>query len=289
MNIFEQAIDLHTRWKRSLKNNIANKLTIDVSEIGNCHACELGAWIYGVGLKYNNLASFEAMCSTHEQFHRAAAEVAMHGNAGDTARAMALLGPGGVFAQTSLRLVALLRQCSAELDLTEEQPCPVVTVGDILDAKVDKRLYSIDASTCIRDALRTMVTDQIGLLVVYKARQFVGVFTERGFVQHVADQGASALDQPIEAAIDHKLISVNRETPLDYCMELMFATHRGHAVVLGVDNVEGVIALADIINELTTNKTYPYRLDRDLRSVAIPGFGNGHPGLESKRVGDISH
>lgn len=286
MNIFEQAIDLHARWKARLSRDVVTGVAVDVLDTGSCHACELGAWIYSRGLKYNNLASFEAMCSKHEQFHRAAAEVAMHGNAGRTARAVELLSHDGAFEQASLMLVELLRECGTELDLREEELFPIVTVGDVLRAKDDQRLYSVDAGAPIREALRTMVADQIGLLVIYKDRQFVGVFTERGFVHYISAQGSVSFDDPIETAIDRKLINVNRETSLDDCMELMFATHRGHAVVLGADEVEGIVGFADIISELRKNKTYPYRFDKDLSSATIPGFGNNHLEQERRRVRD---
>lgn len=275
MNIFEQAIDLHARWKLRLANAIIDGAVIDVADIGNCHACELGAWIYSNGLKYNNLDSFEAMCSGHEHFHRAAAEVALYGNAGDIECALALLRPDGVLELASRRLVELLEECSRELDLAEETPCQVVTVGDILDRKEDKRVYSIDAGAPIRDALKIMVADQIGLLVVNRYGQFTGLFTERGFVQHVATRQSLSLDDPVDAAIDHKLISINRASSLDDCMEIMSATHMRYAVVLGADRAEGIISVADIINELKTNKTYPYRPDKGLCPTAVPGFGLG--------------
>lgn len=273
MNIFEQAIDLHTRWRLRITKEIIEGAVMDTSDIGNCHACELGAWIYSHGLKYNNLASFEAMCSRHEHFHRAAAEVAQCGNAGETTRVMALLSPGGVFDQTSLMLIASLKECSKELDLTEEEPCPIVRVSDILERKDDKRIYSIEASASIRDALKMMVADQIGLLVVYKSGQFVGLFTERGFVEHISVKGSISLEEPVERAINRKLININKESSLDDCMEIMSATHARHAVVFGADKVDGIISVTDIIDELKTNKIYPYKFDKNLYSRAVPGFG----------------
>ena len=97
----------------------------------------------------------------------------------------------------------------------------------------------------------------------------------RGFVQHVATRQSLSLDDPVDAAIDHKLISINRASSLDDCMEIMSATHMRYAVVLGADRAEGIISVADIINELKTNKTYPYRPDKGLCPTAVPGFGLG--------------
>jgi IMP dehydrogenase len=289
MNIFDKAVDLHTRWKLRIRNNIKEGIAMDISDIGNDHACDLGAWIYEDGLKYNGLPCFEAMCSSHEHFHRAAAEVAQCGNAGEKTRAMALLGPDGALELHSLTLMELLMVCSKELALLDVDPCPIVKVSDILKEKDDKHVYSIDAGASIRDALKMMVDDNIGLIIVYKNGQFLGVFTERGFVQRVSAQGMISLEEPVGNTIDQKLINVNKDSSLDQCMELMSATHTRHAVVLDAHKVEGIISIADILNEIKTNKNYPYKIDKNLYSVAISGVGKSKPEHKSIDIASIRH
>ena len=82
-----------------------------------------------------------------------------------------------------------------------------------------------------------------------------------------------SLNDAVEKAINRKLININKESSLDDCMEIMSATHTRHAVVFGADKVEGIVSITDIIHELKTNKTYPYKFDKSLYSPAMPGFG----------------
>lgn len=62
MNIFNDAIEMHAQWKMTLKRHIEEGVIQDIKKVGDCHACNLGRWIYGDGVRYNRLPSFESMC-----------------------------------------------------------------------------------------------------------------------------------------------------------------------------------------------------------------------------------
>lgn len=262
MNIFDKALNLHEFWKRRFIKKLNQGMVMDIADIGNCRACELGTWIYDEGLKFSHIPCFEAMCASHEAFHRAAAEIVQCRNSGHKTRALALLDSDGVFEQESLKLIALLMECNREITISDDELYPFVKVGDILKEKRDQYVYSLDARASIREALRMMREDDIGLIVVYKEGLFLGVFTERGFTQHIAAHGLVSLEDPVETAIDKKFINVNQETPLDHCMQLMSASQTRHAIVLGNRDVAGIISMSDIIDELKNNKNYPYVTDR---------------------------
>ena len=51
MNVFNAAIKSHEQWKVLLKRHIDLGNILDPHEVVNCHACELGKWIYGAGLR----------------------------------------------------------------------------------------------------------------------------------------------------------------------------------------------------------------------------------------------
>ena len=99
MNIFNDAIETHALWKMNLKRTIEEGIFQDIKQIGDCHACDLGRWIYTDGVRYNHLPSFDSMCVAHEHFHRTAAEVVYHSNMNNLAKARGLLDVDGSFFQ----------------------------------------------------------------------------------------------------------------------------------------------------------------------------------------------
>jgi len=170
MNIFNNAIEMHMQWKLTLKKQVEDGVGIrDMKEVADCHACELGRWIYGEGVRYNGVSSFESMCHNHEHFHRAAAEVVHYANSGDRAKALALLKPDGIFAQSSRKLIWSLMECGKDLrGSAAEGISNTGRVGDILKNKAQKDVYSIDNSAPLLDALRLMVDHNVGSVAVYK-------------------------------------------------------------------------------------------------------------------------
>ena len=65
-NIFNDKIETHTQWKINLKKHIEEGVIQDIKKVGDCHVCDLGKWIYGDGVQYNRLPSFESLCIAHE-------------------------------------------------------------------------------------------------------------------------------------------------------------------------------------------------------------------------------
>jgi hypothetical protein len=134
MHGFDEAIASHTLWKLKLKQHLNEKLKLeqtireghmlDSTEVANSHACELGQWIRGEGLRYHGIPCFEAMCAQHDHFHRAAAEVVRTSNAGNVDKALTLLAHGGAFEQLSNQLVQALIKCRDELVINQVKARP---------------------------------------------------------------------------------------------------------------------------------------------------------------------
>lgn len=254
MNIFNQAIESHAEWKMRLKRHIDLGRVVNLQEAANCHACDLGQWIYGEGLRFNSLPSFESLCASHELFHRAAAEVVVHSNAGDKDKALSLLRPNGVFSEKSNNLVQALMSCSREL----AQHVVKYThhngkVIDILNNKAETKIHSVQETLSVLDALKYMVEHNIGSLVVMKGDDFVGIFTERGFAQNIVVKGAAFLDSPISEIVDADMIHINAYDSIEQAMTLMTSTHKRHLPVMENGQLIGVISIGDVVKKVVSD------------------------------------
>jgi len=254
MNIFNDAIETYTQWKIHLKEHIEEGAIQDIKKAGDCHACDLGRWIYGDGVRHNRLPSFESMCIAHEHFHRAAAEVVFHSNTNNKGKARALLTSDGAFSQSSAKLIKALMDCRKDmagaLYPADVKRC-MRKVKDVLKTKGND-IFSIESHASALDAIKIMVDHNIGCLAINKNDKFLGIFTERGYFQHLILRGAPALEASVSEMIDINTIFIDPEDFIDQCMILMTATHTRHLPVMDQDKLIGMISIGDIIKAVVS-------------------------------------
>ncbi|MDD5322023.1 MAG: CBS domain-containing protein [Methylococcales bacterium] len=254
MNIFNDAIEMHAQWKMTLKKHLEEGVIQDIKKVGDCHACNLGRWIYGDGVRYNRLPSFESMCLAHEHFHRAAAEVALHSNANNKAKARSLLTSDGDFSQSSSKLLKALLECSKDLaDSVVGVMRNRRKVKDILKAKENNNIFSIESHASVLDAIKIMVDHNVGAIAINKNGNFLGIFTERGYLQHLIYRGEHALEAPVSEMIDVNIIDVDLDDSVEQCMILMTTTHTRHLPVMDHGKLVGIISIGDVIKQVVSD------------------------------------
>ena len=254
MNIFNDAIETHTQWKVTLKRHIEEGVIQDINKVGDCHVCDLGRWIYGEGVRYNRLPSFESMCITHEHFHRTAAEVILHSNANNKAKARSLLASDGDFSQSSAKLIKTLMDCSKELaDSVLDGMRNRRKVKGILQAKENNNIFSIEGNASVMDAIKIMVDHNIGSLAINNNGNLHGIFTERGYLQNLILRGEHSLETPVSEMIDVNTIYVDPEDSVEQCMILMTATHTRHLPVMDQGKLIGMISIGDVIKQVVSD------------------------------------
>jgi len=233
MNHFQDAIAKHVEWKLKLKQHIAEEVVLDTTEIGNTQACKLGQWIYGEGLIYNGSPNYEALCYHHDHFHRAAAAIGYCSNRGDKGKAFSLMKDDGDFMKSSHKLVWAISQLSKEF--THQSFTGTRNVGDIryiLKQKEGNKLHSIDSGASVGDAIKFMGLHDIGYLVVYEEKKFLGIFSGRWFVKNLALQGLSSLDSSVSAFLDTETFSLDPGASVEQYISLMITTQKWHLAVM---------------------------------------------------------
>ncbi|SRR5581483_149889 len=90
---FDDAISAHVQWKVRLRVHISEggEAKLDSDEIEHDDRCDLGRWIHGEGTRYEADDAYAKLLDEHRMFHRVAAAVVRHANAGNRAAALNLL------------------------------------------------------------------------------------------------------------------------------------------------------------------------------------------------------
>lgn len=102
----ENAVSAHLEWKNRLLMFLDGKgENLDSKKVSKDNLCELGKWIYGDGMKYQNLEEYDELRETHGSFHRCAGEVIDKFVRGDKEGALTMLKTGGDFSLASGKTV----------------------------------------------------------------------------------------------------------------------------------------------------------------------------------------
>lgn len=66
----------HSTWKLKVRGFLDGRMEIDAKQLASHQTCELGKWIYSIGLnKYSRLRELQELEKTHKLMHEAVKQV----------------------------------------------------------------------------------------------------------------------------------------------------------------------------------------------------------------------
>lgn len=120
-------------------------------------------------------------------------------------------------------------------------------VKNILSVK-GSNVLSIEPTATLEIAVRTLAQHKIGaLLVLGPDRRIIGILSERDIVRVLAEQGASALTQPLAQVMTRKVFTCSPSETIAVIMERMTAGKFRHVPVIDQDQVVGVVSIGDVV------------------------------------------
>jgi len=150
-------------------------------------------------------------------------------------------------------------ECSnCQQDLTPlDRPTPNNKVErslmeDLVSTLDPKKPVTLPASATVREAIRTMLTCNIGsVLIVDTSGQLVGIFSERDLLRKVAGIHGAYADLPVR-----DFMTVNPETlkatdTLDFVLHKMDGGGYRHLPVVTNGRPSGVISVRDMLHHIT--------------------------------------
>lgn len=124
----------------------------------------------------------------------------------------------------------------------------------IISQKVERQVVLLDENRSAWDAAALMVDKHIGSVVVTRASQVVGLFTERDLTRHVI-RGRRDPDQVrIKDVMRTMVPRVAPDETGEACIELMKRHQCRHLMVYDKDAFVGIISLRDLLVLLLEEK-----------------------------------
>ena len=138
----------------------------------------------------------------------------------------------------------------------------MTTIGEIIEAKKSKGVFTISPSNTVAEALRLLARHNVGALVVVNDGQLVGIISERDIVRKAAD--VSPLDQKrVDEVMTRDLIVGVPQDRISYVMSIMTKSRIRHLPVMLGRRMVGLVSIGDVVKAQISESHHEIRMLRD--------------------------
>jgi len=100
----------------------------------------------------------------------------------------------------------------------------------------------------VLDAIRRMVDENVGALLVTETGKVTGIVTERDYLRRVTLQGRTEQDTKVREILSAPLVYVTPETSVEECMAIMTERRIRHVPVFaGEHELVGLVSIGDLV------------------------------------------
>jgi CBS domain-containing protein len=127
-------------------------------------------------------------------------------------------------------------------------------VGDVLHRK-GNRVVKVHTTDTVGAAVRHMADHNIGaVLVEDRWMKPVGIFSERDFVNAVADHGAGVLNTAVETLMSSPIVSCPSTERIDAALATMTVSRIRHLPVIDGHELKGIVSIGDLVKHRLDEK-----------------------------------
>jgi CBS domain-containing protein len=140
------------------------------------------------------------------------------------------------------------------------------TVRQMLKQK-GAAIYAVEPDDPVLEAIRQMADRGVGALLVMRGRELAGIVSERDYARKVVLLGRSSAETPVWQIMSTPVISVDGESTVQDCLELMSAKRIRHLPVVDRGEVVGVLSIGDCVKAVIDAQRHQIEdLERFIRS-----------------------
>ena len=130
------------------------------------------------------------------------------------------------------------------------------TVAEILKAKGDETVYTVEHTASVFDAVKLMAQKNIGALLVLEQGRIVGMITERDYARKVVLMARSSKDTPLREIMTTSVIYVRPDQSSEECMALMTENRVRHLPVIEDGRLTGLLSIGDLVKSIISEQKF---------------------------------
>ena len=129
----------------------------------------------------------------------------------------------------------------------------MTTVRHILQEK-GAAVWTIPPDASVRDAVKMMDKNDVGLLVIVNGDDLVGIVSERDIARKVILKEKSSDTTPVKDIMTTDVVTITPDQSIDTCMALMTGKHIRHLPVIDGKKLAGLISIGDVVKATIIEK-----------------------------------
>jgi CBS domain-containing protein len=108
-------------------------------------------------------------------------------------------------------------------------------------------VLKIEATATVFDAIKKIVENNVGSILVTRGDDVVGIMTERDYLRKIAIFGRTSHDTLVQEIMSSPLIYVTPETTIEESMAIMTDRRIRHLPVVEDGDVVGIVSIGDVV------------------------------------------
>lgn len=128
-------------------------------------------------------------------------------------------------------------------------------IANILERK-GREVLTIGPKEKVLDAVRTMVENRVGSLLVMEGGEIRGIITERDYLCQVVLRGRTSRETPVEQIMTaaDQIVFVQPEATVEESMAVMSEQRVRHLPVLEEGQLVGLISIGDLVKQISRDR-----------------------------------
>lgn len=128
-------------------------------------------------------------------------------------------------------------------------------IANILERK-GREVLTIGPKEKVLDAVRTMVENRVGSLLVMEGGEIRGIITERDYLSQVVLRGRTSRETPVEQIMTaaDQIVFVQPEATVEESMAVMSEQRVRHLPVLEEGQLVGLISIGDLVKQISRDR-----------------------------------
>ena len=141
-------------------------------------------------------------------------------------------------------------------------------IREVLDRKGGS-VVTIEPDRTVHDAMRILVENNIGSVIVTQDGRTVGILTERDVLRLGAESPESLATTLVGEAMTRELVVGVVDDLVDYAAGVMTSNRVRHLPILDGERLTGVLSIGDVVNALKQETEVENRYLRDYIQGAV--------------------
>lgn len=119
-------------------------------------------------------------------------------------------------------------------------------IREVLSIKGDCANFAIEPDALITEAVKRMVENDVGSLLVIHDGELVGFISERDILRGMHVRAGSLVEVKVSALMEKEPVVAGLDDSVDYARDAMTKSRISHLIVMDEGKVVGVISFHDV-------------------------------------------